>query len=496
MKNTIRFLCFILAVITVLCPVIVSAEGSENYIYNEYAEAVKAPAGYVCDCVIYGDDIGVGNLSNPSDLFVDEYIYVADTGNNRVLVLNKDYSLKDEISSVISDGAEQPLSSPSGVFYSGELLYICDTGNFRAIAIDSSRNVKRIFTMPDTELLADDFEFKPSKITVNSADTVFLVVEGVYQGLLQYSFNDEFIGFFGADKVEVTASVVIQNMWKNIFSDEQRESLVRTIPTVYTNVYIDSEDMIYTATATAETEQIKRLNSAGNNILVYPGSSGSLIQKGFDRSNFGDQHYSYVKGNVLKSSIVDVNVDESGIIAVLDSQRGRVFLYDNEQNQLCIFGGTGSQAGLFRKASAMDRIGTDYIIADSQNCTLTVFKQTDYMNNIRCALNEYNAGEYTAAAEYWQKVLDKCAALPVAYKGIGRALLLDGKSEEAMEYLKTGDDRYYYSMAVQQYRREYIRDNFAWLLPVVIAAVAAFIFLIKFTKKKIIESAKKGGRRA
>jgi len=483
-------------VVILLCSSLTTyAAENKNYIYNEYAEAVSAPTGYLCEQVVFGDEIGVGKLKAPSDLYVDSQnnIYVADSGNNRVLVFDKDFTPLREISTVILNGEQQTLASPGGVFAAKGLVYICDTANARAIAVDENNEVVRMFLKPETSLLADDFEFKPSKISVNSAGTVFMAVSGIYQGLLQYSDSDEFIGFFGANKVEVTAQVIIQNMWKNIFSDEQRESLARTIPTEYTNLYIDDEDMILTATATVNTEQIKMLNSAGQNILVYPGSNSGLLQKGYNRSNFGDQQYNNIKGTPQTSVINDINVDEDEVLAVLDNKRGRIFVYDSEQNPLCIFGGKGNQKGYFKNAVAIDKCESFYLVADSEMNSITVFKETEYMSLIRKALNEYSLGNYNGSAEYWKKVIDINSSLPVAYKGVGRALLINGDYEEAMEYLQIGDDRFYYSMAVEQYRREFLRDNFIWFVPTVVIGLFVFVKLMKILKRLIVNSGKKRG---
>lgn len=494
MKKIIKLSSIIILALVIICtPLSVNAD-SKNYIYNEYAEDVLAPTAYAVDKVVLGQDIGIGDFDAPADLFVDENdnIYIADSKNNRIVILDSNFNCIRQIKTVIIDGAAQELSNPTGVYMRNGLVYICDTSNSRAIAVNENNEVVRYFGMPKTSLLAEDFDFKPSKITVNSADTVFLVASGVYQGILQYNYNDEFIGFYGANRIEVTAEIIIQNIWKSIFSDAQRESLVRTIPTEYTNIFINTDDMILTATATAESKQIKMLNAAGENIMVYPGSStGNLLQRGYNRNNFGDQKVNRIKDAMQTSQIVDVNIDEDNVIAVLDKRRGRVFLYDEEQNPLCIFGGSGNQVGNFKNAVAVDKCGTSYLVVDSDRNSITVFTETKYMSLIRSALREYSIGEYMKSAEYWDEVIKLNAGLPVAYKGVGRAKLINGEYQEAMEYLKTGDDRFYYSMAVQNFRREYVRENFLWLLPVCLIAVAAFVFGIKFLKKLIINSGKK-----
>lgn len=489
-----RLLSILLLSVMLLSLLVIPAGASDgstkNYVYNEYGEAVNAPNAYLCSRVIRGRDLGVGDFSGISDLYVNGNVYISDTGNNRIVILDADYALVRVLSEVVENGAATPLSSPSSVFLADGLLYICDTGNARVIAVDENDRVVKYFYKPDSDLLTEDFSFKPSKVVVNSAGSVYIAASGVYQGLLHYEGDGSFIEFFGANKVEVTAEVVIKSMWMNIFSDEQRESLVRTVPTEYAGIFIDSEDMIYTTTVTASTSQVKRLNASGENILMYPGSSSSLLQKGYDRNNFGDQITEATRGTVNRSQIMDVVVDEDNVIATLDSKRGRVLLFDNEQNMLGIFGGSGTQDGYFTSASALGKNGTDYLVSDSTRNSVTVFAQTQYMENIRCALRAYERGEYAESRAYWQSVLDANAGLSVAAKGVGRALLLEGDYTSAMRYLKMGDDRYYYSMALTRYRREFLRENSLWLIPLVAAVIAAVCYGLRKLYQAIVRSGK------
>lgn len=489
-----RLLSLLLLSVMLLSLLVLPASASDgstkNYVYNEYGEAVAAPNAYLCKRVLRGRDLGVGDFSGISDLYVNGNVYISDTGNNRIVILNPDYTLARVLSEVVENGVSTPLSSPSSVFLADGLLYICDTGNARVIAVDENDRVVKYFHKPDSDLLTEDFSFKPSKVVVNSAGSVYIAASGVYQGLLHYESDGSFIEFFGANKVEVTAEVVIKSMWMNIFSDEQRESLVRTVPTEYAGIFIDGEDMIYTTTVTATTSQVKRLNASGENILMYPGSSSSLLQKGYDRNNFGDQIVEATRGTVNRSQIMDVVVDEDNVIATLDSKRGRVLLFDSEQNMLGIFGGSGTQDGYFSTASALGKNGTDYLVSDSTRNSVTVFAQTEYMQTVRCALRAYERGDYAESRACWQSVLDANAGLSVAAKGVGRALLLEGDYTSAMRYLKMGDDRYYYSMALTRYRREFLRKNSLWLIPLVAAVIAAVCFGLRKLYRAIVRSGK------
>ena len=190
-----------------------------------------------------------------------------------------------------------------------------------------------------------------------------------------------------------------------------------------------------------------------------------------------------------------VQVDADGILSVLDNQRGRVFQYDKEQNPLCIFGGRGEQQGFFKNATALEKLGSEYLIADADKNSLTVFAPVPYMETVRLALAAYDAGDYEKSAALWEETLRQNGSLTVAYRGIGRARLQQGRYDEAMACLENGGDRYFYSLAVQQVRRQFTRANLWWLLPAAAAAVAAFVWLVKRIKRAILRSAKKEGRR-
>lgn len=132
---------------------------------------------------------------------------------------------------------------------------------------------------------------------------MFVAASGIYLGLLQYGTDDVFANFFGAAKVEVTPDVVLAAMWKSLFTDAQRESLKREISTEYANLFIDSEDFVFTVTSTVNEKQVSRLNAAGENILKYPGyDDASLFTSGYNRNNFGDQESTTPRAIKLSAS--------------------------------------------------------------------------------------------------------------------------------------------------------------------------------------------------
>ena len=475
-----RLFTFILLII-ILTNYASALDEGKGYLYDQKGRSVPAPSGYNYSKTITGSTLGIGDFSKIGDLFVGgNKIYIADTGNDRIAVMNDDYTPDRIIDKISNKGTQQTLTQPEGVFLAPDgLLYICDTGGGRIIAVDENSNVVREMQKPETELLLKEAKFKPSKVVVNRSGSVYVVAAGVYQGLIQYDASDSFIGFFGSNKVDVTAGVLVSAFWKSLFTREQREAMIRTIPTEYSNVFIDADGFIYTVTATADSKQVQQLNSAGENILKYPGYDSDSFITGLDKSSFGDRDIDYYKGEAIKSRMVDIQVDFEGIISVLDNQRGRVFQYNNEVEQLCVFGGKGGQNGFFSDAAAIEKCRDDYIISDAYKNSISVFSPTEYAGNIRGALKMYREGNYDNLQGAWEKVLCDNSNFTLAYRNIGRARLQSGQYSEALDYLKKGNDRYYYSMALQAKRSAFIRGNIIWLAPLIAACFYLLVCLVK-----------------
>lgn len=489
----------IIALILAVCTIGSITVGAQGYYYNRKGDSVVCPDAYIAGGIIDGVTLGIGTFDDINDLYVaeDGTLYIADTGNNRIVVVNSDNTLKKVITEVNYEGTTRELAAPEGVFFRDGELYVCDTGKQEILILDDNNNVLRVCGRPDSASLPEDTTYKPSKVVVNSAGSIFVQANGIYQGLVQYGPECNFINFFGATEIEVTTEVVIQNVWKSLFSESQREGLTRTISSELNNIYIDSEDFVFTVTAAASEGQVRRLNAAGANILKFPGYDDvTIFTSGYNFNIFGDQESDYTKGAAVTSNIVDVHIDDEDIIAVLDKQRGKVFLYDIEMNPLVIFGGKGDQVGYFTSAVALEKRGTDYLIADEEKNTITIMEPTSYIEQIRESLAIYKQGLYEESVEGWEAILELNPSFTIAYRSIGRAYLQQGDTIKALEYLREGDDRYYYSLAMSNFRRDFIRDNWQWALPVLAVLVAAIWFVIRTYKKWINKPSKKDRRKA
>lgn len=128
------------AMLTITCV----AAPYQNYTYTE-SGIYPEPQAIVPDKVINSNTIGIENLegkalNSPQDLVqfdLNEFIIISDTGNNRIVVLDKDMrTVKQIISSWYNKGKEDTFNSPNGLFmYDNDeyYLYVCDTTNRRVV---------------------------------------------------------------------------------------------------------------------------------------------------------------------------------------------------------------------------------------------------------------------------------------------------------------------------------------------------------------------------
>ena len=451
----------------------------DTYMYDADGRSYSAPVAYTMTKKLYGEDMGTTSLEKPQDIHIaNGNVYIADTGNNRIVITDEAFHLKKIIEYGLKDGERSALNQPYGVFLGLDgLLYICDTGNLRIIALDEQQHIVREIVGNNLASVNEKFEFKPKKLIVDRDNSIYAVAPDIYQGILHFWADDEFVGFFAPNEVEVTFAVQVSNMWKNLFSEKQQEKMEKSLPSPYNNIYQGSERFIYTtATKVTAGDEIKCLNTLGINILRTPQKTNGEVV-------FGDLQTSYENGELIISSFIDLHADEKGLICALDETRGRLFLYDRECNLIGIFGGKKFYGGSLQEPIAVEKLGDQYLVLDMATQSLNVYSPTDYICDVLNALTDYNAGYYNDSVEKWEKVLQQNAHYVLAYRSIGRAYLQKGDYLAAMEMLQKGDDQYFYSMALKEYRKEYLRKNLWWIVIVTVVGIATLIFAVKRIRK-------------
>ena len=186
---------------------------SESYNYDRWGEAIPSQAGYTADRTVSGDDLEIGALDSPSDLFIDHdgTVYITDTGNDRIIAADSELKsvLRVYDRFTMPDGSETGLSKPMGVYASeAGSLYIADTENSRILVTDMAGNVKNEITKPESEVYDQKRTFLPQRVVADKAGNVYTVLGNITTGAAMFSPDGGFMGFYGANRVEATAKVV------------------------------------------------------------------------------------------------------------------------------------------------------------------------------------------------------------------------------------------------------------------------------------------------
>lgn len=454
----------------------------KGYQYDENEQSIPAPTAYTAEKVYFGSSFNVGTFNNATDLFVDksQNLYIADSGNSRILIIGANGKLEKEIKSVNSPDGLNNLNSPKGVFKAKDnLIYICDTGNARIVAIDENNNVKRTIKGESMVSVNKNLTFTPERCVVDSDQNVFVISSAVYQGIIRFDRNNEFQSFFAPNQVETTVSELMLSMWKKIFTSEQSDMISKSLPAPYNNAFIDDEDFIYATSANvAEGLEVKKLNAVGDNILKIAGKSGKI---------FGDYDIVIMDKKAVSNAFNDVQVDDEGVITLSDSNSNKLFQYDNEGNLISIFGGNGIQKGKFKRISAIEKWNGNYVVLDQDKNSITSFVPTPYILKVRTALQKYHNGLYVESEENWKEILSENSNFLIAYRSIGRAELQQGNYKDAMVALKKGNDKYFYSIALKEYRKQVMRENFIVIIIATVSGIAAFLWLCKYIKNKLLK---------
>ena len=457
-------------------------ETYDPYSYDRWGDPVASQAGYTAEKYVDGNTIGCGSFSEPADMFIShgELMYIADKGNNRIVVTDLNFKFIKELKEFDYNGETLTLKKPTGVYvdkYTG-YIYICDTENERVIKCDSSCKVDRLFEKPTTELYDQNLSYNPSKVLVDKAGNVYVVAKSQTKGAIMFNSEGEFLGFYGANRVEQTAEVLANAFWNLIDSEEARSRRAKQVPVGFTNFDIDDDGFIYTVTDSQdiETDLVKKLNPRGDNILDSLGAA---------EMTFGDIQPTYYSIYAKNSSLTDIDLGPNGELNILDFEHGRIFQYDKECWLLFIMGGTGDQLGLFdyRCATAIESFENHLYVLDSGKNNITVFTRTVFGEIVTEAANLYNDGLYEESLEPWKNVLKYDGNYRRAYIGIGNALFNRYEYKEAMEYFKISISRGRYNRAFEGYRDQWLKDNYALIIFVILALIV-LIWVYSFFRKR------------
>lgn len=484
---------FILCLVLLACLAFGNAFAADSlpydcYNYDHWNNILYTPAPYVPDGLVSGatlrfEGAPVGAFRNPQDLCVspDGDVYIADTGNNRIVVLAQDLkTVRRIITGFEAEGVAQTFSAPSGVAISEKhRLYIADSLNRRIVVLEPDGTFVKYVKNPQSEVLDEGYVFTPLRVSVDYADRVYVIAQNMFQGIMVFSEEGVFTGFFGTISVKIS---LWEKFWRKLATKEERGKQQLFIPTEFTGIDVDDEGFVYASNKDTDGLQaVRRLNPKGEDV----------IRRGPHANLGGDRVFGSVGNYAGPSQIVDVVYRGHGTYSLLDSRRGRIFTYDHEGNLLYIFGGIGSQAGTFLAPTAIEQLGSRLLVLDSQQGNLTVFAQTEYGSLINRAVALRFDGDETQAVPLWQEVLRLDEINELANTGIGKAYLSAGDNENAMLYLRRGMNREYYSVAFKRWRNERLRNNISFILSGVVAAAVLAVLWVKAVRPAVRKKAKR-----
>lgn len=466
---------------------------SIKYNYSYYGDVVHSAPGMTYAAYFNAQTLGT-KLSSPEDFVIyNQKIYMVDSVENKVIVINHEFTKDDErsefeltqsyINKLSSEGVTEfpnvTLKSPYGIDVKDSGIYIADTGNYRIVKLNHDFEVVDIFSdMADSTF--ETIQFEPRNITVDSTQRMYVVAKNVYEGIMEINTDGTFNRFTGVNPVALTPLEIFR---RSLMTEAQIAQLKLFLPTEYTSVQIDDRSFIY-ATSKPSNDQ------AENTIQLINPKGVDVIKRNGYHPPMGDVHFMVGMNNYVvtgPSLLVDIASTDHGIYTVLDQKRSRLFTYDSEGNLLYINGDEGSQSDKFQEGVALGYLGDDLLVLDRKSRTVVVYRLTDFGRAVNQAIAFHDEGRFEDAAMIWEQVVKLNTNYEIAYNGIGKFYLREGNYKEAMTYFELGHDHYYYSKAFKGYRNAIIKDNFGYIMLVVVLLGGSLAYF------KLRKTYRKGG---
>lgn len=466
MRRKIVLLAFLVCILFCWNQRQVSAADGTTYTYTISVDGdyVRTQEAYLASTV-YMQRQG---LLQPSDLTVyGDEVYIADTGNKRIVVFNKKDNTTREINNEVFVG-------PSGLFVNEEKIYVADAAAEAVFICDHQGNLLQTIARPvDSPLMSTSSIFKPTNVVVTNDGNIIVVGEGAYDGLMQFGEDGEFRGYFAANKRSLTLLERIQEI---IYTREQKAQQQTRKPRAIQNIDLSVNGLVYSVTQSAEvtyawadaeaktSNAVKLHNMAGKDIL--------------SPNEFMDDEWNYV----------DVAAGPYGNVYAL-TQTGLIYEYDSSGNLIFSFGGravSNDRYGLFSSATAIDLDEEGFLyVLDKERGFIQVFVPTEFAVVNHQAIYDLEKGNYVESEENWQQILRLNGMSKIAHIGYGKSLLRQQKYGEALKHFKIANARDDYSECFWEIRNVIINRYIVW------AVGTLFLLLVAFMIKGAVRPRKK-----
>ena len=502
--------CALLMVLTAFCVTASAGSAYQTYVYDVYGDALYSPDAYTAISSVGSDYMGLElPIENPGDMVTDEAlnVYIADTGNNRIVVLDRYYKVNFTISEFSNDqGVPDRLTAPQGVFVSepnekyGKLIWVCDTGSNRIVVFDEFGNFQRIVEEPESSLFDQDSVYKPVAIAVDAYNRLYVVSSTTYQGVIVMTDEGEFTGFIGAQAVQMSAWEII---WRRFQTEEQRAASEQKVSTEFNNISINkNKGLVYVTTSTidegAVSGAIANKDKKGTNSpvkLLNANGSEIMRRNGFwmpaGEIDFSSRSTDEITG---VSTIIDAAVGPEDTWSIIDEKRNRIYTYDFDGNLLFAFGDNGTMLGNLGSIEAVAYQGTNMLILDKTNDNITVFQRTEYGNILLQAIAAEATQDFDLAISLWTDVLKRNSNFDSAYVGIGQAMYRNKDYANSLTYFESAYDTDNWSNSYKEIRKEWMSTYFLLLLLLIVVVIVGISLFFKWMakiNKRVATSGKK-----
>lgn len=510
MKKIVSVVALLLALVTLAAVPAAASSAYQTYTYSINGDPLYSPDAYSAYTSIGVTEMGLDDkgLSSPADLVTDanDNVYIADSGNNRIIILDRYYQNPRYISTFINEqGIDDALSGPQGLFVTKDRIWICDTGKSRIVVFDLDGKFVKVLDEPKSALFDQNSVYKPVAIAVDDWNRLYVVSSTTYQGVIVLTEDGEFVKFIGAQQVTISLWEII---WRRFQTDEQRKLSQSFIPVEYNNItYTPGSDegsgYLYVTTAAIDESTVmsqingkskdgtylpvKMLNSAGSEIMRRNGfwpPAGEI-----DFSTQSKDTYSGV------SRIIDVACGPEETWSIIDEKRSKIYTYDFNGNLLFAFGDKGSMLGSVSNIEAITYQGETMLVLDKSNNCIVVYERTDYGDMLLEAIAAENSLDYNYAIQCWRAVLQHNSNFDAAYVGIGNALYRSGEYEASLEYYETAYDTENWSKSYAEVRKEWMSDYFLVLILIIVVVLVGIVKLFGFAAKVNKKAATDGRER-
>ena len=399
---------------------------------------------------------GEETLNNPGDMRMgpDGNLYIADTGNKRIVVVTTAGELVKTI------GDRKTLNNPTGVFVDDQMnVYVADEREETVFVFNPEGEVIRKYEKPTHQLYGNG-RFRPNKVVLDKRGNLYVIATGNTNGIVQISpvGDGEFLGYYGAN----TSTVSLLTRIRRVLFGSSSDAVGNIVGVSATNLSIDEKGMVYTVTQVGDSTSLRRLNVAGKDTMTP---------------------------DFITVMNTAVSVNAAGSIFTANAN-GRIMEYTSEGAMLFLFGASdqGEQrVGTFQSVTGLV-VSDDYTIyvLDERLGSIQVLRPTEFADLVHEAFTLFQEGKYAESKTPWSQVLRMNSLFTYASTGLGEALYREGDYPEALVAFRNGGYRTGYSDAFWEQRSNWLHSSLGGLLIGLVVLIVLWSILKHFDRKSNI----------